>query len=570
MTVGVIIISLENQFILFDNLIENSPIDDKKYIFLVESQKMQENIISFGYFALCFDDIDIKTFIDSIGSKLIGTFISEYIFLPMMTKKKNDEFIDCTDKVLKVDRKAWTIIKDNEFYFENNDNEFKEKLKQHIYKIDKKPVLANHGFDTEKGKIKAKDLDKEAFAKYIINKYSIVKIEKTLHYYDPKEKYYPCLTQENYNSIIMQEVYNTSISQRKEYYTYLVVNAPNKKPSPPNYILFNNGIYDLNTDKILPFSNEYVIQNKIPHNYTKEHNKKSIDTIEDFLLSISNNDTEVRDLLKQVMGYIMYRGNPLGKTFFLKGSGGNGKSTFFKLLDYVFGKENIVYKELEELPKEYNLITLNGKVLTICDDVENAYIEKTSVLKKLITGEPVTARQLYTAPEEFIYNGKILLAGNEIPKMSDKSNGMGRRLEIIPFEADFRTSPDIHIEDKLFNKEIAERLLYIGIESLKHILNEKKFIKCKVVEQAKKDYQIINDNVKEFVEEYNHLFSEKSANYIFKVYKEFCEECLYKACSKSTFYNAVEKEGWYLPDSARKVDGKSVRIFLPKEFKTNE
>ena len=545
MTVGVIIISLENQFILFDNLIENSPIDDKKYIFLVESQKMQENIISFGYFALCFDDIDIKTFIDSIGSKLIGTFISEYIFLPMMTKKKNDEFIDCTDKVLKVDRKAWTIIKDNEFYFENNDNEFEEKLKQYVYKIDKKPVLANHGFDTEKGKIKAKDLDKEAFAKYIINKYSIVKIEKTLHYYDPKEKYYPCLTQENYNSIIMQEVYNTSISQRKEYYTYLVVNAPNKNPSPPNYILFNNGIYDLNTDKILPFSNEYVIQNKIPHNYTKEHNKKSIDTIEDFLLSISNNDTEIRDLLKQVMGYIMYRGNPLGKTFFLKGSGGNGKSTFFKLLDYVFGKENIVYKELEELPKEYNLITLNGKVLTICDDVENAYIEKTSVLKKLITGEPVTARQLYTAPEEFIYNGKILLAGNEIPKMSDKSNGMGRRLEIIPFEADFRTSPDIHIEDKLFNKEIAERLLYIGIESLKHILNENKFIKCKVVEQAKKDYQIINDNIIPFIEEYKEIIESKACETVYTYYQNFCSSIGGKPLGRYTFYSELQQKGNY-------------------------
>lgn len=567
MTVGVITISLANQFTLFDSIIENSPIDDKKYIFLVESQKLQESIIAFGYFSLCFDDVDIKALIESISSKLIGTFISEYIFLPMMSKNKNDDFILNCDKFLKIDKKAWIIIKDNEFYFENNDNEFKEILKQHINKIDKKPLLANHGFDTEKGKIKTKDLDKEAFAKYIINKYSIVKIDKTLHYYDTNEKYYPCLTQDNYNSIIMQEVYNTSISQRKEYYTYLVVNAPNKKPSPSNYILFNNGIYDLNMDKLLPFSNEYVIQNKIPHNYTKEHTKKSIDIIDNFLLSIANNDIEICSLLKQVMGYVMYRGNPLGKTFFLKGSGGNGKSTFFKLLDYVFGRENIVYKELEELPKEYNLISLNGKVLTICDDVNNAYIEKTSVLKKLITGEPVTARQLYTAPEEFIYTGKILLSGNEIPKMNDKTNGMGRRLEIIPFEADFKVNPDIYIENKLFNEEIAEMLIYIGIENLKKILNEKKFVKCRVVEQAKMDYQQANDHIREFVAEYEHLFSEKSADYIFGIYKDFCKECLYKPYSRKNFYSAVENAGWYKPNKPVKVNGKAVRVFLPLHFK---
>lgn len=566
-----ITISLEHQFILFDNLIVNSPINDTKYIFLVESDKLQENIISFGYFSLCFNDVDINTFIDSIiSSKLIGTFISEYIFLPMMTKKKNDEFIFSCEKILKVDKKAWTIIKDREFYFENNEDEFKQILKQHIETIDKQPVLANHGFETEKGKIKAKDLDKEAFAKYIVGKYSIVKIEKGLHYYDPKEKYYPYLTQDDYNSIIMQEVYNTSSHQRKEYYTYLVVNAPTKNPSPPNYILFNNGIYDLDKDTLLPFSNEYVIQNKLPYNYTKEHTQKSIDIVEKFLLSISNNDVEVCSLLKQVIGYITYRKNSLGKTFFLYGVGGNGKSTFFKLLDYIFGKNNIVYKELQDLPKEYNLASLNGKVLTICDDVENAYIEKTSILKKLITGEPVTARHLYTAPEEFTYNGKILLAGNEIPKMNDKSNGMGRRLEIIPFEADFTIDPDIHIEDKLFNKEVAERLLYIGIESLKDILNKKQFIKCKVVEQAKKEYQQGNNHIKEFVEEYSHLFSTYSANEIFERYKDFCKECLYKPNSRNNFYKLVENEGWYLPTTPRKVDGKSIRIFLPKEFKRSK
>lgn len=545
MTLGVVIISLANQFKLFDKLIENSPINDTKYIFLVESNKLQESIISFGYFSLCFNDVDIDTFINIISGKLIGTFISEYIFLPMMTKKKNDEFIASCGNTLKIDEKAWTITKDNEFYFENNDDEFKEKLNQYVKTIDKQPVLINHGFDTENGKIKAKNLDKEAFAKYIISKYSIVKIEKILHYYDPKEKYYPCLTQDDYNSIIMQEVYNTSINQRKEYYTYLVVNAPNKKASPSNYILFNNGVYDLNTDKLLPFSNEYIIQNKIPHNYTREHSKKSIDIIDKFLLSISNNDIEVYTLLKQVMGYIMYRTNPLGKTFFLKGSGGNGKSTFFKLLDYVFGKGNIAYKELQDLPKEYNLISLNGKVLTICDDVENAYIEKTSVLKKLVTGEPVTARQLYTAPEEFIYTGKMLLAGNEIPKMNDKTNGMGRRLEIIPFDADFRESPDIHMEDKLFKEEVAERLIYIGIESLKTILNNKKFIECKVVEQAKKDYQVINDNIIPFIEEYRDIIESKACEVVYIHYQNFCSSIEGKPLGRYKFYSELQQKGKY-------------------------
>ncbi len=270
------------------------------------------------------------------------------------------------------------------------------------------------------------------------------------------------LTQEMFDKIVLTEVYNTMKNARKEYYIYLKSFVSEKEHSSSNYIMFNNGVYDLNTNLLLPFSENFIISAKIRHNYRKEgFSKEAIETAEKLISTWACGDTEIIQLLYEVIGSILYRETSVGKTFFLQGTGGNGKSTFFDFLEFIISRENIAYRDFHDFEKEYNIIAIKGKMLLVCDDIDNKYIEKPGTLKKIVTGEPIVGKALYSDPEEFRYNGKLLFAGNDIPRMNDTSNGLGRRLVIIPFKADLtKNKPDL-TKEQIFTDEVAEYVLFI-------------------------------------------------------------------------------------------------------------
>lgn len=104
-----------------------------------------------------------------------------------------------------------------------------------------------------------------------------------------------------------------------------------------NLIAFRNGLYDLATDELLPFSPDHVITNMIPWDYNPEAYSELCDKT---LNKISCQDDEIRALLEECIGYCFFRQNELSKSFFLTGSGSNGKSTFLDMVKNVLGRPN--------------------------------------------------------------------------------------------------------------------------------------------------------------------------------------------------------------------------------------
>jgi putative DNA primase/helicase len=121
----------------------------------------------------------------------------------------------------------------------------------------------------------------------------------------------------------------------------------------------------------------------------------------------------------------------------LLGNGGNGKSTLMDIMSQVFGLENVATKPLESLLAPKERVNIAHKTLIIVDDAPS-YIKETAQLKSLISGEPVEFRPLYRPPFSSNRYGRIVINTNQLPKFTDTSNGMYRRLQIVQFE---RTIP---------------------------------------------------------------------------------------------------------------------------------
>ena len=95
---------------------------------------------------------------------------------------------------------------------------------------------------------------------------------------------------------------------------------------------------------------------------------------------------------------------------------------------------------------------LYGKLANIADDCSSSYLEDTSVIKR-ITGETYTSIE-FKGQNSFStkINTKTILSYNTIPRMNDTTDGLSRRLVIIPLNAVFKKglpNYDPYISEKL-------------------------------------------------------------------------------------------------------------------------
>ena len=159
----------------------------------------------------------------------------------------------------------------------------------------------------------------DKFAVYMKNTAHIVKINSQLHIY--KEGIYT----NGYKEIeadMIQHIPNLKKMQRREVLDYMELIVEEKQPSEANLIAFNNGVYDIMTGELKPFSTEIVITNKIPWDYDPDAYSELADST---LNKLSCGDSAIRALLEECIGYCFYRRNELGKAFILTGDKSNGE-----------------------------------------------------------------------------------------------------------------------------------------------------------------------------------------------------------------------------------------------------
>ena len=183
----------------------------------------------------------------------------------------------------------------------------------------------------------------DKFSNYLMQKANIVNLYGELYIY--QDGVYV-----NGNTFIEREMIShiarLNNSQRTEVLKYLKLIAPRIEASSEYYIAFNNGIYDLAGDCMTTFSEAFVITNKIPWNYNPEAYSEIVDKT---LNKLACNDSSIRAVLEECIGYCFFRRNELRKSFMLLGEKKNGKSTFLEMLKNVIGKDNCSALDLKEI-----------------------------------------------------------------------------------------------------------------------------------------------------------------------------------------------------------------------------
>ena len=400
----------------------------------------------------------------------------------------------------------------------------------------------------------------DKFATYMKNTAHIVKINNQLHIY--KDGVY----ENGYKEIETEMIHyipNLKKTQRREVLDYMELITEERQMSEANLIAFENGVYDMVTGELKPFSSDMVITNKIPWNYNPDAYSELADKTLD---KLACNDRNIRLLLEECIGYCFYRRNELGKAFILTGDKSNGKSTFLDCMKAMLGEQNISALDLKELGDRFSTAMMFGKLANIGDDIGDDFLQgsQVSIFKKVVTGNRIKAERKGQDPFEFTPFIKLLFSANDIPRMKDKTGAVLRRLVIIPFNATFSKESDDYdpyIKYKLIEQDCMEYFIRVGVEGLQRVIINQGFTQSEKVQNQLNEYEEENNPIIAFIADCGvDAIENEPTNEVYKRYQVFCAENSMQPMSNIVFSKQINKR-LGLEIVHVKLNGQTRRIF---------
>lgn len=135
------------------------------------------------------------------------------------------------------------------------------------------------------------------------------------------------------------------------------------------------------------------------------------------------------------------------KYVLLLGEGRNGKSLLLKMLQKVFGWDNVSNVTRQQIAEKSPVVAeLNGKLLNIVFDGHAEYVKDSGAEKTLIAGEVYPIRKLYESAPTPVQTNALFIEGlQHEPKSKDKSMALQKRLIRFHF-------PNVYALDHKFEK----------------------------------------------------------------------------------------------------------------------
>jgi len=318
--------------------------------------------------------------------------------------------------------------------------------------------------------------------------------------------------------------------------------------SNKDVVLINlqNGTFEISPQgtKLRQFDRSDFITYQLPF----EYNPQAKAPIFEAYLNRVLPDKESQRVLAEYLGFVFIKhGNfKEEKALILYGTGANGKSVFYEIVNALLGYENTSSFSLQELTDEsgYYRAMIANKLVNYASEINNRM--KTDIFKRMVSGEVLPARLPYGNPMQLRQYAKLIFNCNELPKDIEHTEAFFRRFLIIPFNV---TIPE-HEQDKRLHTKIIENELS-GVfnwvlEGLYRLLKQGRFSDCDAAQIALEQYKTESNSIKLFLNEkgyQNDTDDYQLIKNLYPEYKYFCSEDGMTAFKKVNFSKQLKALG---------------------------
>lgn len=120
----------------------------------------------------------------------------------------------------------------------------------------------------------------------------------------------------------------------------------------------------------------------------------------------------------------------IGKAGGASGKASNGKSTYLNWLRSILGTENTSSLDIATLGQRFQAGRVVGKLANLGDDIPDGFLrgDELSMFKKLVTGDAIYTDVKNGDGYEFRPSASMVFSMNSVPRLSDTTDGIFRRL----------------------------------------------------------------------------------------------------------------------------------------------
>jgi P4 family phage/plasmid primase-like protien len=341
-----------------------------------------------------------------------------------------------------------------------------------------------------------------------------------------------------------------------------------------NLLSLENGLLDLDAllagkpVVLLPHTTKWFSTAHVPFRYDPA---ADCPRWRKFLQLNLEGDGDRINLLMEWLGCGLVYGNQHEKFMVLTGEGGNGKSVFLAMQRALLGEENIAAVTMASFRPQtrFELIGTLGKLAAVsCDEGGTDEIDE-GKFKAFVSGEPIAFDRKNKSVITARPTAKLTIAANAVPRFKDRSEGLWRRMIIIPFNF---TVPAAERELGMRTPEwwIAQGevpgVLNMAIEGLRRVI-AKGFTVSSACQLVLEKHRGECNPARRFIQEHCRHAEGEHANSttLFGAYKAWCLEHGHRHMSDGTFGKEMAREFPHIKQfSQASKDGRATKKFGPK------
>lgn len=373
------------------------------------------------------------------------------------------------------------------------------------------------------------------------------------------------------------------------------VDLPKEMAKRAHLVAFKNGTYNFKTGKIQEHSPANMIINAHDYNIEQDNTPET-----DYLLTEMIGEKNIL-LLKQYIGYMFYRENPLQKVLFFYGPGGEGKSTLLNYIEeYIIGRDNVSHITPYDLDgnDKFAAYSMRYKELNTFAELPQDNLNSRTIasIKSLTGNDEMSIQNKGEARINERLYAKHIWSANRLPGISTKeiNNALLDRFTVIKF-INGNTRPggeNASFWDRHNMKKVkAERnaFVYSCLEAFRkmYFVDHTEFSISDEVKKYTSEWLNDNNTVKYFVDEccnQETLGNKKAvATYkeLYSSYKKYCIDALgSQPLNLKNFKSELKRlgdsyeyrgkcKGWYYSENAIDPEtGKRKRALIGIELQT--
>lgn len=259
-------------------------------------------------------------------------------------------------------------------------------------------------------------------------------------------------------------------------------------------------------------------------------------------------DQERIALLQEWAGYCLTPSTDEQKFLILEGDGANGKSVYCAGLEAILGHRNVSHISLDQFGQQFALESTLNKLANIAGDTGDLDKVAEGNIKAFTSGNPMTIDRKYIRSLEVLPTARLVLATNTRPRFADRTEGIWRRMLLVPFRRRVPDSERVKGMDKaswwLRVAGEVPGMLNWAIAGLVRLRAQGGFTEASVCREAVEDYRIEVNPAREFLREFCEPVAVGSvtAMDLYKAYTEWVRKTGHKPLGERTFAKEVVRE----------------------------